>query len=119
MKEQEIASYAQQLRQRHVALLAQLAQQREGMGGRAEVAAAHFSHPEDSHAQVIAQKDIEFAIDEHETAELMAVEAALARISSGTYGQCTDCGQDISSARLQVSPEVARCISCQQATERY
>ncbi len=39
-------------------------------------------------------------------------------VAYGTYGQCTDCGEAISAARLQVSPEAARCISCQQAAER-
>lgn len=117
MNEQEMKSYAQQLKQRHVALLAQLAEQREGMAGRVEVAEAHFSHSEDSHAQVISEKDIEFAIKDRKTAELMAVEAALVRTASGTYGQCIDCGEAISAARLQASPEAARCIRCQEAAE--
>jgi DnaK suppressor protein len=117
MNEQEMKSYAQQLKQRHVALLSQLNEQREGMAGRVEVAEAHFAHPEDSHAQVISEKDIEFAINDHETAERMAVEAALARIASGIYGQCIDCGEAISATRLQASPEAARCIRCQEAAE--
>jgi DnaK suppressor protein len=109
--------FEKQLRSLREDLLARVAQQREGMLGRADAAAAHFSHPEDSHAQVISAKDIEFAVGEQEGAELNAVDAALQRIASGSYGQCVDCGQAITVARLHVSPDAPRCIRCQEAAE--
>ncbi len=87
------------------------------MLGQADVVAAHFSHPEDSHAQVISAKDIEFAIGEQEGAELNVVDVALQRIAAGSYRQCVDCGQAITTACLQVSPEAPRCIRCQEAFE--
>ncbi len=118
MNEQELKPFEKQLHAMREGLLAQLALQREGMQGRADVAAEHFSHPEDSHAQVISAKDIEFAIGEQERIELDAVEAALQRIASGAYGQCVDCGQAIPTARLRASPEAARCIPCQEAAEQ-
>jgi DnaK suppressor protein len=118
MNQEQIERFGEQLRDARDSLLSQIAMQREGMGARAEVAAAHFSHPEDSHAQMISQKDIEFAVGEQDTAELEAVEAALGRIASHTYGQCIDCGEAIALARSQVSPEVARCLNCQVVFER-
>jgi DnaK suppressor protein len=117
VNEQDMLPFEKQLRDMRDGLLAQMTSQREGMLGRADAAAAHFSHPEDSHAQVISAKDIEFAIGEQEGAELNAVNAALQRIASGSYGLCVDCGQAIAVARLQVSPEAARCIRCQEAAE--
>ncbi len=117
MNEQDMLSFEKQLRDMREGLLARVALQREGMLGRVDAAAAHFSHSEDSHAQVISAKDLEFAISEQERAELEAVQAALQRMASGTYGQCLDCGQGIPHARLQASPEVARCIRCQEAAE--
>lgn len=77
------------------ALLTQLAEQRGGTIGRAEAAANHFGQPEDSRAQLATARDLEFAVDERETAHLAAVEAALERIGAGTYGECSDCGADI------------------------
>ncbi len=117
MNEQDMKPFEKQLRSLREGLLSRVALLREGMLGRADAAAAHFSHPEDSHAQVISAKDIEFAYGEREGAELNAVDAALQRIASGSFGQCVDCGQAIAVARLQVSPEAPRCIRCQEAFE--
>lgn len=35
----------------------------------------------------ITQRDLEFALNEHETAELEAIAAALKRLEAGTYGE--------------------------------
>lgn len=118
MDKQQATGYQTQLVARRTALLAQIAEQRGGVMGRAEAASAHFGRPEDPTAQVETEKDIEFAIGEHEMAGLDAIEAALARIEAGTYGECTDCGIDIPPARLQVAPEAPRCIDCQEKFEK-
>lgn len=44
--------------------------------------------------------------------EMDAIHAALARIKGGSYGVCVRCGNDISSARLDVIPHTALCRSC-------
>lgn len=117
MNHQHATPYQQQLIAMRTSLLAQIAQQRGGVVSRADVAADHFGHPEDSGAQLATERDIEFAIGEHETAELSAIDAALARIASNTYGDCVDCGAHIAPARLHASPEAARCIHCQEKAE--
>jgi DnaK suppressor protein len=45
------------------------------------------------------------------------IDAALARISHGTYGVCTDCGEPIDPARLKALPAAERCIRCQTRIE--
>jgi RNA polymerase-binding transcription factor DksA len=50
--------------------------------------------------------------------ELRDVEAALARMQSGTYGECVDCGNDIAPGRLRAYPAATRCIGCQGAREK-
>jgi DnaK suppressor protein len=117
MNKQQAAPYQQQLLTMRAALLAQIAEQRGGVVGRAEAAADHFGRPEDPRAQVATERELEFALGERETAELAAIDAALTRIDAGTYGECTDCGVDISAARLHASPEVPRCIHCQEKVE--
>lgn len=62
-----------------------------------------------------AVRDAEQARD---AGELREIAAALGRIEQGVYGACTDCGNDIAAARLQVQPAAARCIECQTAWER-
>lgn len=100
-------------------LLQQIEAQREGFIGRAEVAAEHFAHSEDSSAQVATERELEFAINERETDELAALDAALARWHAGTYGQCSECDAAIPAARLQATPEAARCIACQEKNESH
>ena len=117
MDAQHATAFKQKLEAQRTDLLAQIAQQRGGKASRVEVAAEHFAHNEDSDAQVNTARDLEFAINEHETAELAAIDAALARLSAGTYGHCTDCDATIPEARLNAAPEAARCIGCQEKTE--
>jgi RNA polymerase-binding transcription factor DksA len=45
-------------------------------------------------------------------AELRAVDAALARIADGSYGDCARCGNPIPAARLRVLPATAVCAAC-------
>ncbi len=41
-----------------------------------------------------------------------ALHAALNRLDEGEFGFCTDCGDFIGLARLDLDPSVMRCISC-------
>jgi RNA polymerase-binding transcription factor DksA len=43
---------------------------------------------------------------------LADVDAALERLSAGTYGICDRCGQTISVSRLEAKPAARRCITC-------
>lgn len=117
MNKDNLKQFEIKLETKRAELLEQIAQQRGGITSRGEMAAEHFAHNEDSDAQVNTARDIEFAINEHETAELVAIDAALTRLSAGTYGKCTDCDNTISSARLNASPDAARCIACQEKVE--
>ena len=40
------------------------------------------------------------------------IAAALARIDEGSYGECLDCGENISEKRLELDPTTPLCISC-------
>lgn len=44
--------------------------------------------------------------------QLVEIDRAFARISSGEYGSCGLCGEDIDQRRLLVSPLTTRCIGC-------
>ena len=109
--------FKEQLLAQRASLLAQLNDLRGGSVSRAEASAEHFERAQDSDAQVNSARDLEFALDERETAELRLVDAALARIEAGTYGECIDCGIQIPVARLHAAPEAARCIACQEKAE--
>jgi RNA polymerase-binding transcription factor len=62
--------------------------------------------------------ELDLAEVRHALADLTQVDAALARMRDGTYGECADCGEPIAPARLMAHPTAQRCVSCQGAYER-
>ena len=68
-------------------------------------------------ADMMAEQDI--ALVSRDLTELAEVEAAIARIADGTYGECSDCGQPIPVARLEAYPTARRCVACQEAAESH
>lgn len=49
---------------------------------------------------------------------LRKVNNALHRIEEGTYGECCECGDEISLARLEARPTADFCIVCKEEAER-
>jgi DnaK suppressor protein len=113
-----LSLYRERLLQERTQLLQRIAEQRGGLVSRADMAADHFDNSFQSRAQIRTERQTEFAINEHETAELGDIEAALGRMDAGTYGQCTDCGVTIPPARLNAYPTAKRCIDCQTVAEQ-
>jgi DnaK suppressor protein len=99
------------------ALLAQIDAQRGGPISRSDAASDALDKSEDDNAQIQTGRDVAFAINEHETAELLAIEAALLRIKEGVYGLCVNCGSHIPAPRIDAAPHTLRCIACQTTFE--
>ena len=114
-----LSVHRERLLRERTQLLQRIAQERGGLVSRADMAAEHDVRSFDDRAQAISERNDEFAMNEHETAELGDIEAALERIDAGTYGQCTDCGVSISPARLNAYPTAKRCIDCQTVAEQH
>ena len=68
-------------------------------------------------SQVFAQQR-DLALRDRAIQQLELVEAALARLDSGTYGACQRCGRPIAAERLAALPWAAHCIECQGAIDR-
>jgi RNA polymerase-binding transcription factor DksA len=68
----------------------------------------------DSQEQAIERENDETldALDVRGRQELEAIDAALARISNGEYGECVRCGEEIPTARLRAQPEAIDCVDC-------
>jgi RNA polymerase-binding protein DksA len=74
----------------------------------------HKPLPADSEDRAIDLENQEAleVIEKTETTEIHQTEAALKRISEGTYGICAKCGEPIDPRRLKALPTAATCISC-------
>jgi RNA polymerase-binding protein DksA len=62
--------------------------------------------------------DVDRAEVDRDMEEIAAIDAALQRIETNTYGVCVACGAPIEPARLATTPAAARCVACQRAAER-
>lgn len=56
-------------------------------------------------------------LDERAKREIEAIDRALLRIETGSYGRCERCGKDIPVARLQAVPTTTTCLACGEAGE--
>ncbi len=62
------------------------------------------------------------AIAEHlgqrDLLRLRRIDAALAKIADGTFGECEECGCEIGERRLMAIPGVETCVQCAEELER-
>jgi DnaK suppressor protein len=68
-------------------------------------------------SEVDIQEDIEFALIQMKSETLNKVNEALRRLDENTYGNCFECGDEISEARLRALPFAVRCKDCEQERE--
>ena len=74
-----------------------------------------FDAGESSEADI--QEDIEFALIQMKAETLNKINEALTRLEEGAYGNCFECGEEISEARLRALPFAVRCKDCEEARE--
>src|SRR5690625_1061549 len=68
------------------------------------------NHPAD-HGTELFERGKDLALNEHAEKELEEINEALHAIDEGTYGYCTECGEEISFERLLAVPTTEKCIN--------
>lgn len=63
-------------------------------------------------------RELMFSISDSERLLLLQIEAALERMDAGTYGRCTNCGNNIHPLRLEAVSWARFCIDCQELAEK-
>lgn len=104
-----------ELTARHAAALADaesLLDSRDVSQSRAEVAS-------NAGDQVAVDRGALLEIAELNAEQLTEIDAALAALDAGTYGNCAACGHPIPLARLEARPSATLCVPCaSQSTQR-
>ena len=59
-----------------------------------------------------------FRLRGREKSFLDKIERALQKIEEGSFGNCEECGEEISVKRLEARPETSLCIRCKEDQER-
>lgn len=65
----------------------------------------------DVHGRAVAMKDSLQQV-------LVRTKDALAKIRTGKYGKCENCGKQIEEARLEVMPTAIYCLSCSKKLKK-
>jgi len=68
-------------------------------------------------AEANTTREALFASRERLLARIKRLRAALARLETGGYGECVECGAAIGVARLCALPEATTCVACQERHE--
>lgn len=74
----------------------------------------------DSKERAKQQEDNEVvdALGNEARAEIAKITAALQRMDSGEFGNCTECGMPIEAGRLKAYPYADECIDCAEFDEK-
>jgi len=102
-----------------------LIEQREQLVGNARRAVSGDIHvdPDDFPDEIdtaSSEVNLQFTgrLREREQGLLSKIEHALAKIESGEYGECANCGEDIGVKRLKARPVAELCIDCKSEQEK-
>jgi RNA polymerase-binding transcription factor DksA len=114
----DLARLKSDLELRRTALRIEVKAQMTGSGDDRVVGLSNRLNENDDWAVADALAELDIAGATHVLKDLTEVDAALARMRTGEYGECPDCGKAIAIARLLAYPTAKRCVSCQAAFER-
>lgn len=89
----------------------------ESMASSISELSLYDNHPGDV-ASELFERSKDFSLRENAMLVVNAVEDALRKMEAGTYGQCDQCGGEISPERLQAVPYTTLCLRCKQETEQ-
>jgi RNA polymerase-binding protein DksA len=77
---------------------------------------AHGEHPADNgNARFERERDL--GLENNIKDMLNRIDAAIAKLEEGTYGECDRCGGEIDPARLKAVPYANLCIECKTNEE--
>lgn len=78
----------------------------------------HLSGDQVDQSQASRDQMLNIRLKGRENFYLKKLETALERIENGTFGECEECGDDISVDRLRARPTACMCIHCKEEQER-
>ena len=110
MDRKSIERFKKSLQVRHRELQSGVAQTEQNLRG----AQNDYGKDEGDRANTSLAREIDLEKKSRDRALLASVDAALKRISEGTFGYCLNCGQEIGPKRLEAIPWVRHCITCQE-----
>jgi len=91
-----------------------IAKRQSGRGAGFDAEFPDYGDKEDENASEVAAFADNLALEHTLVETLEDVNAALERITKGTYGRCRYCGKEIDARRLRARPESGSCMDCKK-----
>ena len=121
MKKQDLLTYKKMLIDRRNQILGDVnLMESEALKNSRQAASGDLSNMPIHMADIGSDNyEQEFTLNliQSEREELKAIDSALEKIETGTYGSCENCEDEIPRSRLKVIPHARLCISCQRSHE--
>ena len=106
---------------KHEQLRQQLGQKKDELAGRLDRVTANirrgYEADSEERAKQMEDHEVVDALGNDARAEISKITAAIARIDSGEYGICKECGLDIDTTRIEAHPYAELCIECARDEE--
>ena len=115
MHEQDLRRYSERLNTMHTDI-EKLSADRDAASEVVELDQARTGRV--SRMDAMQQQAMAVANRNRTVLEKQHIMAALERIAKGHFVECTGCGADIASARLDANPTVNLCIACAEKREQ-
>ena len=117
LSESQLALLKVKLREQQAGLQAEIKEERATSDNERDRRSAREVQDRGDEANTDQWREANAAMIGHHQGEISGIQAALARMESGTYGYCVDCGESIGFQRLQAYPSANRCLQCQSKAE--
>ncbi|HEX5709458.1 MAG TPA: TraR/DksA family transcriptional regulator [Pyrinomonadaceae bacterium] len=114
MDKRKVKSYRDRLLERRESLFSQVTEAE--MSSRERDLEA-TQDPADMAANAYT-KELLISMSANDRKLLTLIDEALARVESGDYGECVNCGEPVQEKRLNAVPWARYCLSCQDKQER-
>ena len=114
MDKRKVKSYRDRLLERRESLFSQVTEAE--MSSRERDLEA-TQDPADMAANAYT-KELLISMSTNDRKLLQLIDEALARVESGDYGECVNCGEPVQEKRLNAVPWARYCLSCQDKQER-
>jgi RNA polymerase-binding transcription factor len=117
LSESQLALLKSKLSEQQAGLRAEVKEERATSDSERDRRSAREVQDRGDEANTGQWREANAAMIGHHVDEISGIQAALARMDSGTYGYCVDCGESIGFQRLQAYPSASRCLQCQSKAE--
>ncbi len=93
-----------------------LSEAERALGSMNQKSQEGYADPTDR-ASLESDRNLVLRMRDRERKLLTKIDEAFARIDSGIYGRCEECGEEIGLERLKARPVTTLCIACKSAQE--